>query len=262
MKSRKSAGESEEIIGPARQFDEIAFLYDELMAAVPYDSWVEYVQCILSKFDYHPRTILDLCCGTGGAGLLLAETGYQVSGVDISSCMVDIAKRKAAGKGLSVDYCVQDVSSLRLRRRFDLILSLFDSLNYILESSVLQQTFHRISEHLQPGGLLIFDMNTELAFTAGLFDQNNLGSKASVVYDWHSSYDPTARICRIRMEFAHKRHGVERCTEVVHYQRAYDEREIVGMLECAGLQVLAVYDAYTLRQASSRSDRIFFVARK
>lgn len=262
MKSRRLADKPEEITSPALQFDEIASLYDELMASVPYRLWIDYLKRILKQFDRTPDTILDLCCGTGTASLLLAEAGYTISGADISPAMIAHASRKAEEKGLRVDYHVQDASSLSLGRRFGLIISLFDSLNYILESAKLQQAFYRVSEHLQPGGLFIFDMNTELALAAGLFNQSNLGSKASVRYDWHSSYDPSARVCRIQMTFTQKQRGVDKRTEVVHYQRAYDEEDIVKMLESASLKVLAVYDAYAFHKVNSRSDRMFFIAEK
>jgi len=261
MESRH-ADDIEKIVCPASQFDEIAFLYDELMAGVPYGAWVAYVERILKQFGCRPRTVLDLCCGTGSASLLLAGKGYDVSGVDVSPAMVEVARRKAEENGVRVDYCVQDASSLRLSTRFDLVVSLFDSLNYVLESAALQELFYRVSEHLRPTGLFVFDMNTELAFSAGLFDQSNPASRATVLYDWRSSYDPGARICTIRMDFMYRRGGTQERVEVTHYQRAYDAEEIVEMLAASRLKVLAVYDAYTFRPATRRSDRVFFVARK
>ena len=262
MSPRHAADNTERISSPASQFDKIAFLYDELMSGVPYRSWVKYVRRVLKRFGCHPRTVLDLCCGTGSVSLLLAEEGYRVAGADISPAMIALARRRAEEKGLAIDYHVQDASSLRLGRRFDLIVSLFDSLNYILKSSALQEAFYRASEHLEPGGLLAFDMNTELALAAGLFDQSNLGSKSPLIYNWRSSYDVAARICRVQMDFAYRQGAAEERIEVVHYQRAYDIEEIVDMLRSAGLQPLAVYHAYTFRKATDRSDRAFFVARK
>ncbi|HUV05226.1 MAG TPA: methyltransferase domain-containing protein [Armatimonadota bacterium] len=262
MSRGRASNYTEGTSSPASQFDKIAFLYDELMSGVPYRSWVAYVHRILERFDCHPGTVLDLCCGTGSMSLLLAEEGRRVAGADISPAMIALARRRADEVGLPVDYYVQDASSLRLGRRFDLVLSLFDSLNYILESSALQEAFYRISEHLEPGGLLVFDMNTDVALAIGLFDQSNIGSKSSLIYDWRSSYDPMARICRIQMDFRYRRGGAEKRVEVVHHQRAYDEEEIVEMLSSAGLPTLGVYHAYTFRKATKRSDRVFFVARK
>ena len=245
---------------PASQFDDIAFLYDELMAGVPYAGWVEYLDRVLKRFDFQPKTVLDLCCGTGSASLLLAAQGYRVTGVDISAGMIECAERKAREKRLPIEFRVQDAASLRLGRRFDLVVSFFDSLNYILDAAALQNAFYRVFEHLDPGGLFIFDMNTEVALAGRFFDQSNFGSGAGLIYDWKSTYSYDSRICAIRMSYIRRRGGEEKRIRIVHYQRAYGVDEITGMLETAGFEVAAVYNAYTLRKATRHSDRVFFVA--
>lgn len=255
--SEKSRGDS------SKQFDPIAFLYDELMAGVPYREWVAYLAKLLTRHNSTPESVLDLCCGTGSVSILLAQKGLKVTGVDISSGMIDRARQRAEQAGIPIDFHVQDAAKLRVSEHFDLAISFFDSLNYILESSVLQQAFYRVARHMKPGGLFVFDINTELALSTGLFNQSNLGSmKAPVVYNWRSSYDSTGKICRVHMDFVSRLNGVEEKIEVVHYQRAYSLQEIAEMLVAAGLTVEASYNAYTLRNPSTQSDRVFFVARK
>ncbi|MHB1001262.1 MAG: class I SAM-dependent DNA methyltransferase [Armatimonadota bacterium] len=252
---------TDEIVNPSVQFDEIAFLYDELMESVPYQEWINYLDRILDTFNTKPHNILDLCCGTGRVSMLLADQGYHMSGVDISSGMIELARKKSKSKKYNITFEVQDASCLKLPERFDLVISLFDSLNYILDINDLQRCFYRVADHLEPGGLFIFDMNTELAFLEGLFDQRSTGSRSHVLYNWKGSYDQDARLCAIDMDFTYKS-DADRHVHIVHYQRAYDIADIVGMLGASGLEVLAVYDAYTFRRAGAKSDRAFFVARK
>ena len=247
---------------PESQFDEIAFLYDQLMSGVPYREWASYLKRILKLHSHRPKTMLDLCCGTGTVSLLLAKEGYRVSGVDISPAMIELATQKSQEAGIPADFHAQDAAAFRLGKKFDLVFSFFDSLNYILESSSLQQAFYRVSEHLNPDGLFIFDVNTELALAGRLFDQSNLSARSPVNYSWRSTYDPDSRICAINMDFVYRRTGDEKRISIVHYQRAYDLAEVEQMLTTAGLQVLDKYDAYSFRRATSRSDRVFFVARK
>lgn len=244
------------------QFDEIAFLYDELMTGVPYSAWLDYVERILRRMRYQPRMVLDLCCGTGNASVLLAEKGYEVVGIDISPEMIDCARRKAREGRQQVEFHVADASAFSLKGRFDLVLSLFDSLNYILDASKLQEAFHRVSAHLEQEGLFIFDMNTEFALAAGFFDQSNAATRGSVVYDWRSSYNGLTHICRIGMRFIYRGETPPREIEIVHYQRAYEIGDVCDMLRTSGLEVHAVYDGYSFRPATRRSDRVFFVARK
>ncbi|MHB1455916.1 MAG: class I SAM-dependent DNA methyltransferase [Armatimonadota bacterium] len=244
---------------PAFQFDEIAFLYDELMQGVAYPSWVKYLNEILDKYVYKPKTILDLCCGTGRVSRHLADEGYEVTGVDISPEMITRARQNADVENLPIEYHVQDASQLQLNDTFDLVISFFDSLNYILDIKKIQQCFNRISTHLNPSGMLIFDMNTELALATGMFDQNNIGSKSDVIYNWKSSYDKSVQICSVEMDFTYKNSIMK---HVTHYQRAYSLADIAAMLGAADLEVVAVLDAYSFKRANTKSDRIFFVARK
>jgi ubiquinone/menaquinone biosynthesis C-methylase UbiE len=263
MKTQPQYDSNESKPDSAVQFDPIAFLYDELMSGVPYREWVAYLGKLLKRHECHPETVLDVCCGTGSVSLLLAQKSMQVTGIDISHGMIECARRRAEEAGLPIDFHVQDAAKLRIPGRFNLAVSFFDSLNYILESSVLQQVFYRVAERMEANGLFIFDMNTELAFSTGLFNQSNLGSmKAPVIYNWRSSYDSASKICRVHMDFVSRMNGDEKHIEVIHYQRAYSEQEIAEMLTAAGFTVEAAYNAYTFRKPSLQSDRVFFVARK
>ncbi len=262
MKPRHESDNMDAVQPPDFQFDEIAFLYDELMAGVPYRGWVEYLARLLKHFEHKPMTVLDLCCGTGTVSHMMAKIGYQVTGVDISAGMIESARAKNDKKSPDVDFHVQDAASMRLGKKFDLVISLFDSLNYIIEASDLQNAFYRVADHLVDGGMFVFDMNTELALAGRFFDQSNVGHGARVTYDWRSTYNRDTEICTVNMDFVYRSGGEERQVRIMHYQRAYHQAEIVDMLERSGLTVLGVFDGYTLKNASARSDRVFYAARK
>jgi len=187
-----------------------------------------------------------------------------VWGVDISAPMIAEAKRKAQEAGLDVYYEVQDAAQLQLPTQFDLVLSLFDSLNYILSPEKLQEAFRRVYAHLRSGGAFIFDVNTEYALREGLFDQDNLGSRRRLLYRWKSRYDEETRICTVEMEFCLRNEAgevVQHFVEV-HRQRAYGLDELHTMLRNAGFDYARAFHAYTLRPPNATTDRAFFVATK
>ncbi|MDO8588923.1 MAG: methyltransferase domain-containing protein [Armatimonadota bacterium] len=244
-----------------QQFTEIARHYDALMAGVPYRYWVEYIEDILKRLDNRPSAVLDAACGTGNVSEILAEYGYDVTGVDISPEMVEVARSKTGEYG-PVDYHVQDIAVLELGKSFDLIISLFDSLNYITEPNHLQKALARIAAHLAPGGVFIFDVNTEYALAHGFFNQANLDSRNYPKYIWSSSYDRNSRICTVTMVFEVLDGAVTRQFTEVHRQRAYGVEELEEMIADAGLQLVDMFHAYTFSKPRRRSDRVFFVARK
>lgn len=240
------------------QFNEIASYYDSLMAGVPYKLWVDYLEGILRRLDYHPNTVLDVACGTGNVSEILAERGYQVVGIDISQPMIEAAKRKRS----NVEYHAQDVAELNLGRQFDLAISLFDSLNYVIDPDQLRRGMTRVAEHLVTGGLFIFDVNTIYALSNHFFDQANLSPNREPRYVWRSEYDHSTRICRVDMTFEVTENGAKRQFKEVHYQRGHTLEELAQWLMEAGFEVVETFHAYRFRKPNRRSDRVFFVARK
>jgi ubiquinone/menaquinone biosynthesis C-methylase UbiE len=245
-------------------FSNVAPYYDELMAGVPYRFWVEYVVSLFRSHGQSPASILDLGCGTGSAAALFRKRGYDVAGADKSPHMIAVARQKAEHAGIDIPYHAQDAAELDLPARFDAAVSLFDSLNNIVEADRLSMAFDRVYRHLNNPGIFVFDLNTEVAFSDGMFDQKSNPLDGPLQYVWRSSYNPESRLCTVRMSFRfHAADGSEeRSFEETHVQRAYGKDEVKHMLTRAGFDTVAVYDAYTLKPPKKRSDRLFFVAGK
>ncbi|HLK61640.1 MAG TPA: class I SAM-dependent methyltransferase [Chthonomonadaceae bacterium] len=246
------------------QFQAIAPLYDTLMYGVPYDEWVQYLGKLLHERHATPRHILDLACGTGNVTERLAHLGYAMTGVDIAPGMIASARSKAKAQRLEIAYHIQDAAELDLPgQKFDLCISLFDSLNYITDPTRLALAMERVALHLSRGGLFIFDLNTEFALKNRFFDQDNLGSGEALRYDWKSEFFPDTRLCRVRMRFWYPQEdGTDRAFEEIHWQYAYRTDEILAMLQQAGFDDITTYQAYTFRAPGRASDRIFYIARK
>lgn len=231
------------------------------MDVIPYRSWVDYVREIARRQGHTMRHILDVGCGTGTASLLLAHAGYQVTGIDISAAMVDQASAKAEGVA-NARFLACPLEKLDLDTRFDTAISLFDSLNYITEPSVLQEGFTRLARHMEPGGYFLFDMNTPYALEQELFTQDNLSSSDPLRYVWKSRYDQDTRLTTVEMTFYVRDGEKTRLIRETHLQRAYRLNEIKGMLEQSGFETIDVLEAYTFRRPGKRTDRAFFIARR
>lgn len=243
------------------QFGGLAPLYDALMASIPYRRWVAEMLRYATRYRPRRRSVLDVGCGTGSASFLLADRGLDVVGVDASADMIAEARRKAQGRA-NPRFEVQRMEDLDVPERFDVAVSLFDSVNYVTEPANLRAAFRRIRRHLLPEGLWMFDMNTPFALEMELFTQNNLRSDHEPKYDWRSRYDRATRLTTVDMTFYVKQGDTRAVVKETHRQRAYTLEEIRAMLEDADFEVLHVTEAYTGRPLSDSSDRALFVARK
>lgn len=243
------------------QFEALAPFYDHLMRRVGYTEWASYLEQLFARHHITPRRLLDLACGTGTMSFELASRGYEVVGVDASAAMVEVARNKAALLATPFQFEVQLAERLDLGQQFDAIFSVFDSLNYILKEDELGEAFRRVASHLAPEGLFIFDLNTEVAFVNKLFNQDNLWDKQDFLhYKWRGKYDPETHICTVRLDFKLRLEGQRKQITQYHRQRAYPVATIQRLLWEAGLDLLEVYEAYSLEPLRPRSDRAFYVA--
>jgi SAM-dependent methyltransferase len=241
------------------EFEAVAPYYDALMAGVPYSRWVDYVERLLAVYETPVGRALDLACGTGQVGAELLRRGYHAVGADLSEPMA----RACAGQNPPLRAAVMDAAHLGLRpASLDLVVCLFDSLNYLLEPESLRRCFADVQEALAPGKLLIFDLNTPRALKVGLFTQNNLASSALLQYRWEAHWEAARKLCRVDMWFRWRGEGEPREFVETHYQRAYEEAEVARWLREAGFARVDSYEAYSLRPVGTMTDRMFFVAQK
>jgi ubiquinone/menaquinone biosynthesis C-methylase UbiE len=249
-----------------KSYGEVAAVYDALMHEVPHGNWLSRIERAVRERGKEPKSALDVACGTGIATQLLVERGYApVVGMDLSEAMVQVAKTKATAGGWAgrAELLVQDAAALDLGgRQFDLVISLFDSFNYILEPEQLRAAFHRIYAHTAPGGIFAFDMNSIFALKENLFTQRELDGP--VKHDWVSTYYEEIGLCRVGMAFwvVNGETGEERHFSEVHWQRAYTQTEICGWLAEVGFSHTEVFGNYGSRPPVRNSDRWLFVTQR
>jgi len=240
-------------------FTKVARYYDALMAGVPYSMWVDYLENIFARMQAAPRRVLDIATGTGTVALLLAQRGYEVTGVDLSRPMLEQARRKGKRMGVDVRFVQADAAALDLPDgSFDAVVCLYDSFNYIIEPHRLLRAFEGAAAALADDGLFVFDLNTVYSFERELFTQESLSPEREVRYRWRSRFEPHARTATVDMEFWTRdgKHFQE-----THYQRAHMVEEVTDMLECAGFALAGLYEAYTFLPPGPKSERMFYVAR-
>jgi 2-polyprenyl-3-methyl-5-hydroxy-6-metoxy-1,4-benzoquinol methylase len=132
-----------------------SILYDSFYQTKNYKSENEFIFTFLSTTK--TQSILDLGCGTGGHDLLLAQKGYAVTGVDLSEEMIGQAIQKNRTAGLSIEFLQGDIRTIRLKKKFDLVLSMFAVMSYQTTNEEFKASLETARAHLNPGGMFIFD---------------------------------------------------------------------------------------------------------
>ena len=239
-----------------------AEVYDTFMDNVPYAEWTEYYAGILKENGIRDGLVLDLGCGTGSMTELLAGLGYDMIGVDNSEEMLEIASEKKAASGHDILYLLQDMREFELYGTVRAVISACDSVNYITEPEELAEMFALVNNYLDPGGLFLFDFNTEYKYREILGDTSISENREECSFLWESFYDPQERINEYDLTIFVREGELYRKFEETHFQRGYTVREVADCLRKAGMELVAMYDGFTKEQSDEESTRICVVARE
>jgi len=134
-------------------FNAYSHYYDLLYCDKDYVAETNYIVGLLDRYGVTGKELLEFGSGTGKHGRLLAERGCDVTGIERSTEMV--AQAEAAPGFL----CQQgDICTVQLGQTFDAVLSLFHVVSYQTTNDAVQAVFARAAEHLEAGGLFVFDV--------------------------------------------------------------------------------------------------------
>ncbi len=258
-------------------YTDFASVYDIFMDDVPYGEWADFLAELIGKYgvskplvqgsregilDSERNLVLDLGCGTGTLTELLYRKGYDMIGVDLSQEMLNVALAKQDQEESKILYLCQDMRELDLYSTVGTVISVCDSINYLLEDEEVLHTFSLINNYLYPGGILIFDFNTVYKYEQVIGDATIAENREESSFIWENFYHEQQHINEYDLTvFAKEGELFRRFTET-HFQRGYTLEEMTGFVEKAGMRVELVLDADTHRQPTKCSERIYVVAKE
>lgn len=244
-------------------YTSFARVYDIFMSDVPYQEWCVYICKILEEYGVTDGLVLDLGCGTGSLTELLAKRGYDMIGVDLSADMLEIAREKQMESGLDILYLLQDMREFELYGTVRAVVSVCDSLNYIMSETELMQVFRLVNNYLDPGGIFLFDLNTVYKYRELLGDHTIAENREYSSFIWENMYYEDAQINEYDLTiFQEEGTGLYRKFEETHFQRAYSLNTVKKLLAEAGMQFVEAYDAFTKEPPGEKSERIYVIARE
>ena len=141
-------------------FGEFAKYYDLVHQNKDYDKESSYVDSLIRKYRPQTRTILDIGCGTGNYAFAMQQLGYEVTGVDSSAQMIELAKEKLEGNNGETHapsfYCGR-MEEFKSPTKSGAIICLFFSLCYQMTDDLIFQSLSRFKDQMEEDGVLIFD---------------------------------------------------------------------------------------------------------
>ncbi len=242
----------------------LAPLYDKLMEDVDYESWADYIDEIIQEHHSAPEKILELACGTGSVALSLEEFGYyEIVATDLSEEMIAIAKSKASKVTSSVRFKTMDFLNIMPDEHFDVIFSVFDSVNYLKSEAEILSMLSGCHNILNDRGLLIFDFSTPKNSLQAVDYLNNEEAQVNNLRFFRTSeFDAQKKlhINKFEIELLDKdKKSVIKQFQEVHTQHIYTLEEMLSILEQTPYHLVAKYGDFDLLDANENSARITLV---
>lgn len=240
----------------------LANVYDRLQD-INYDEFVDYYEAVFNKFGIKPELVLDIGCGTGNITLPMARRGYDMIGVDLSEEMLGIAMEKAKLEKKDILFLNQDMTEFELYGTVGAMVSALDSINYLTEEGQLESMLKLLHYYLDPGGIFIFDINTEYKFKNILDGQAFVYDQDGVYCVWNNDYDREEKLCYFDLNFFLKNpNGTYKRFDEYQQERSYSIDEIEKIIKNCNLELLGVYDNLSFNPPKDNSERLFFVVKR
>ena len=244
-------------------YETFAFYYDSLTQNVNYDERAEYFDRLIQTFLHSSgNVLLDLACGTGTMSEKMTKRGYDVIGVDYSDSMLNQALEKKLEKGLSIQYVMQDMRELELFGNIRAVVSVCDSMNYIMEPEDLKKVFGLVKEYLAENGVFIFDLNTVHKYRDLMGECTISENREESSFIWENYFYEDEMVNEYDLTlFIREKNDLYRKYEELHYQKAYELEQVKTLLQQAGMEFMAAYDAFTHDPVTAESERMYIIAR-
>jgi ubiquinone/menaquinone biosynthesis C-methylase UbiE len=235
-----------------------------------------YIKKLLEQ---NPGTALDVGCGTGRLLLRYLKDGLDVEGMDTSADMLVLLREKATAQGLKPPTLYEGyMQELDLPRKYQVIYVPCGTYCLVTDRAQALDTLRRFYEHLNPGGLLVFNLfwpfgkGESLSDTRLAQDKNWNAMWDDEMPDGSGTVSQSMKLIRLdRVEqllIAKRRYQLYKDGELVREEifdsneRWYFKYEVIMMLEKFGFRDIQVKGNWTDDDFAEGHESIIYIARK
>ncbi|WP_067103192.1 class I SAM-dependent DNA methyltransferase [Streptococcus sp. DD13] len=243
-----------------KNYETFASVYDAIMDDSLYEKWTDFS---LRHFPKDKKKLLELACGTGIQSIYFKQAGFDVTGLDLSQEMLDVAEKRAQTAGLTIPFIQGNMLDLSQAGCYDLVTCYSDSICYMQDEVEVGDVFQEVYAHLHDGGIFIFDVHStyqiDEVFPGYSYHEN--AEDFAMVWDSYADEPPHSVVHELTF-FVQDEDGRFTRYDEIHEERTYELLTYDILLEQAGFTDVKVYADFEDRAPTETSKRWFFVAQK
>lgn len=212
--------------------------------------YIDLISKVIDIYNLNVHSVLDVACGTGILASELHSKNFEVSGIDISEDMINVARENTKG----IDFKVADMEDFSFDKKFQIITCAFDSINYLTSNIKMEKTLRNILKHLDDDGVFIFDINTPVLYEEkhfGVIHREFDGMKFKQILE----YDKANKIGKTIFDFGNNE-------SETHVQKAYSVDDMDKFLLKSGFEIISRYKDFKLSPIDDKAYKIFYVVKK
>ena len=232
-------------------YESLSFIYDEVMKEIDYDLWSDYILDVSNVYIKKKNAkVLELSAGNGKMAGRISKKFTNYISTDKSYPMLKL------GNSIDVRKVCCDMTALPFDKKFDIIFSSYDSVNYLMSKRILLLLFKEVRNVLSENGIFTFDVSLEKNSLKFKKNHHTFGSANGYRFKRTSKYYPNSRIHKNIFEITNQ-YGI--ATQEVHKQKIYKFDTYFEVIHSAGLAVVECLDAFTFNNGNQNSERIQFI---
>jgi len=225
-------------MGKEAMYNNLAKYTDLLYSEKDYKKETDFILRRIKENKINGKIVIDVACGSGNHSKLLQKNGYKIFGVDLNRGMLKLAQKNIP----NIKLYEQDMRKLNLGFKGDVLICMFNSINYNMGYGDLKTTLKNFNEHLNNGGIVVFDtFFTKNGWKEGLFGVKKLSTPN---LDIARVFKSTSKnnIGRTEQTYIIYENGKKKILEDVNTIYLFEEAKIKKLMNESGFKTKVYYD--------------------
>lgn len=240
-------------------YEDFSYIYDKLSFDLDYEGYADNILKLAKEYKIKKENMLELAAGSGMLTKYFFDEFENIDALDISPDMLNVFANKYDNDNINLIY--YDMVEFENPGKYDLIVILLDSINYVTDPKDLQKLFDNCYKNLKDEGILVFDINSEYKMTQVFGSNCYVYEYEDIFYTWDNFYEDDLVDMHLNFFVENEDGSYDRIYEY-QQERIYRTNEVTKMVEQAGFKDVKTYDEDDFGNVKDDSQRILFSAVK
>ncbi|MFO3665001.1 class I SAM-dependent methyltransferase [Anaerococcus sp. ENR0831] len=240
-------------------YEDFSYIYDKLSFDIDYEGYAKNILNLVDKYNIKKENMLELAAGSGMLTQYFFDEFKNIDALDISPDMLNVFAEKYDNDNVNLIY--YDMVEFENPDKYDLIVILLDSINYVTDPKELQKLFDNCYKNLKDNGLLVFDINSEYKMKEVFGSNCYVYEYEDIFYTWDNFYEDDLIDMHLNFFVENKDGSYDRIYEY-QLERVYTVDQVSQKVKEAGFHDIKTYDEDDFGPVKADSLRILFSAVK